>query len=58
MHQPVIAQLEERLTVDQLVVSSNLTRRIQSHLANKKKSPHGPMDKAPAYGAGDSRFES
>ena len=29
-----------------------------THFHVKPTSPYGPMDKAPAYGAGDSGFES
>ena len=44
-----IAQLVEQRTVVPLVTGSNPVAEI---------CLHGPMDKAPAYGAGDSGFES
>ena len=44
-----IAQLVEQRTVVPLVTGSNPVAEI---------CLHGPMDKAPAYGVGDSGFES
>ena len=53
----VIAQLGERKTEDPKVPCSIHGYGIFFTLKSNK-SPYGPMDKAPAYEAGDSGFES